>query len=119
MRSINLFSLAAAVLVGSAAIATTADAQVPGGYYVAVPAAQPSRASVMTRATPWRLQGTAYVAAKAPERDTVLCDAMARQAGQLQSFTVNGRAFDADQLAKCNAHARGGGVAAAAATVAR
>ena len=110
----NIVALAAATLVGSTVIATTAYAQAPAGYYVAVPAAQPTKATMMTRATPWSLRGNAYVAARAPERDTVLCELVARNTGQLSTFTVAGKAYDADQLAKCNAHAKGGATAPAA-----
>ena len=110
----QLIALAAAVLVGSTMIAGAADAQTPGGYYVAVPAAQPARATLITRATPWSLKGNAYVAARAPERDGVLCELVAKRTGQLSAFTVAGKAFDADQLAKCNAHARGGATGATA-----
>ena len=108
----HLFVLAAATIVGGSMIAGTAHAQTSAGYYVAVPAAQPTRATLVTRETPWKLNGNAYVAARAPERDTTLCDAVARSAGQLSSFTVGGKAYDADQLARCNAHARGGDAAA-------
>ena len=115
----HLLSLAAAVVIGSSMIATTAHAQsastAPAGYYVAVPAVQPTRATLVTRETPWSLKGNAYVANRAPERDTALCAAVARSTGALSSFTVAGRAYDADQLTKCNANARGGAAAAAVA----
>lgn len=95
-------ALAAALVVGAAA------AQAQTGYYVAVPAQQPTRTALVTRETPWTLRGNAYVANRAPERDAALCDAVARSTGALTSFTVTGKAYDADQLAKCNAHAKGG-----------
>lgn len=117
MRQVRqLLTLAAALVVGATMIGGTAAHAQSGAYYVAVPAAQPTRTSMMTRETPWALKGNAYVAARAPERDAVLCDAVARSAGALTSFTVGGKAYDADQLAKCNAKAKGG---AAGATVAQ
>ena len=111
-RFANLVTFAAAALIGTTMIAGTAQAQ--SGYYVAVPAATPAKATVVTNSTPWTLQGNAYVAARAPERDAVLCDLVARKAGALASFTVAGRAYDADALAKCNARAKRGSGAAAA-----
>lgn len=116
----QVLALAAAVLVGSTMIAGTADAQssnTPAGYYVAVPAAQPAKSTLMTRETPWSLRGNAYVAARAPERDTVLCQLVVKKTGALASFTVAGKAYEADQLAKCNAVAKGD--AAPTAVVAR
>lgn len=116
MRELRqLLTLGAALVVGGTMIgATTANAQTPG-YYTAVPAQAPTRATLVTRETPWTLRGNAYVAARAPERDATLCAAVARSAGQLSSFTVAGKAYDADRLAKCNANARGadGGTAVA------
>ena len=117
MRNLgHLIMFAAAAVVGSGMIAGTAHAQAPAGYYVAIPAATPARATMVTNSTAWQRQGNAYVAARAPERDAVLCDLVARNTGALASFTVAGRAYDADALAKCNAHARGGAGAAASVT---
>ena len=112
----QLVTLAAALVVGGTMIGgTTAHAQTAGGYYVAVPAGQPAKQTLVTRETLWKLRGNAYVAARAPERDTFLCSAVVRDAGALSSFTVGGQAFDADQLAKCNAKARGAASGAAVA----
>ncbi len=103
----HLVSLAAALVVsGTLLSATTAHAQAPTGYYVAVPAAQSDKTSLVTRNTPWRLQDGAFVAAQAPERHQVLCQLVADRVGGLSSFTVKGKAYDADQLAQCNAHAK-------------
>ena len=98
----NRFALAA---LGLLALPAAAGAQV-GGYYVAVPAAVPTKASVMTHATSWSLKNGAYVAQRAPERDAVLCELVARNVGTLSSFTAGGNAYDADALAKCNAKAK-------------
>jgi hypothetical protein len=113
-RFANLLAFTAALLVGGTMITGTADAQVAGGYYVAVPAAQPAKLTLMTRSTPWTLRGDAYHAARAPERDAVLCQLVAKDAGALSAFSVAGRAYDADELARCNARARGAAAGAAA-----
>ena len=107
----RLLSIAAALLVSGTMLAGTVHAQAPQGYYVAVPTTQPTHAALMTRATPWSLRGNAYVAARAPERDQVLCELVAKNTGALASFSVAGKAFDADALAKCNAHAKPAAVA--------
>ena len=110
----KFITLIAAALVGSTMTAATATAQTPGGYYVATPAAQPAKSTLITRSTAWSLKGNQYVAARAPERDAVLCQLVARKTGELSGFTVGGKAYDADQLAKCNGVARSGGAAVAA-----
>ena len=94
--------LAPALAVLSAAGAVHAEP----AYYVAVPSAPATKPVVLTRETPWHLQNGAYVANRAPERDLVLCQLVARSAGALTSFSVAGKAFDADTLAACNAKAK-------------
>jgi hypothetical protein len=103
----------ASAIVASAALLAAAgvQAQTANGYYVATPIAKPAKDRLMTRATPWRLQGASFVAAQAPERDQVLCTLVARNVGGLSAFTVGGKAYDAAQLDKCNGKA---GVAVAA-----
>ena len=41
-------------------------------------------------------------------RPLVLCQALAKQAGPIERFTVDGRALPATDLAACNKRARGG-----------
>lgn len=99
--------VSAATVVAAAVIPSLgASAQTPINYYVAIPAAQPTKTHLVTNSTAWRWENNAFVASKAPQRDPVLCAAVAKRAGTLASFTVAGQAFDADALAKCNASAR-------------
>jgi hypothetical protein len=100
MKLIATFAVAAAALIGSAATAAPAD------VYAAVPAAPTTKTGFITRSTAWRLQNGTFVAAQAPERPAVLCELVVRQVGALTSFTVAGKPYDADQLAKCNAKAK-------------
>ena len=93
-------------LAAAAAFLVAGAAQAQPAYYVAVPATPAAKTQLMTRSTPWNLQNGAYVANRAPERDLVLCQLVARDTGPLQSFAVGGKAFDADALAACNAKAK-------------
>lgn len=102
----HLLSLAAAFAAAATLLPVAAYAQTPSGYYVAVPAAQPAKTSMITRTTAWSFQNGAFVAAQAPERHQVLCQLVADRVGGLTSFSVKGMAYDADQLAKCNAHVK-------------
>lgn len=114
-RFANLAVSVAAALVASTTLigATAAQAQ-SKPYYVATPVAAPARMSIITRSTPWRLQGASFVAAQAPERPAILCQLVAYQTGPLASFSVAGTAVDAGALAKCNAKVAGRAVAVAA-----
>ena len=101
-----LRTIASAVLASAALLAAAgAPAQTVRGYYVATPAAQSAKTQLMTRSTPWRAVGGTFVAAQAPERDLVLCQLVAKDVGQLSSFSAGGKAFDAATLDKCNAKA--------------
>ena len=110
-----MFRALASAVVASAALLAAAgvQAQPSGAYYVATPAAKVEKVRLMTRSTPWSMQNGAFVAAKAPERDTVLCQLVARDVGGLTSFSVGGKAYDAAQLDKCNAKAGVAGTALA------
>ena len=102
-----VLTAAPALATGFAAlIATPVSAQLPANYYVAVPAAAPASTRLITNGTPWRWENAAFVASKAPQRDVILCAAVAKRAGPLTSFTVAGKAYDGEALASCNNHAK-------------
>ena len=103
----QLVTLVAALLVSGTLIgATTARAETAGGYYHAVPAAHPTKSSFVTRSTAWRLRNGTFVAARAPERDMVLCQLVAQRAGALAGFSAGGKAYDAAALGQCNARVK-------------
>jgi hypothetical protein len=107
-------SVAAALIASTTLLgATTAHAQ-NGPYYVATPVAAPSKSSVITRSTAWRVQGASLVAAQAPERPAILCQLLADRTGPLAGFSVAGKPVDAEALAKCNAKVAGRSVSVAA-----
>ena len=104
-RSIAFLAAAAAsTMLLSSTIANAQPAEGPG-YYTATPIETPTKNSLITRDTVWKLHDGAFNAAKAPEREIVLCQLVAQRVGKLSSFTVGGQAVDADMLAKCNAKA--------------
>ena len=102
------FSQIATALVGTVMLLSpiAGQAQAPAGYYTAVPVAKPTKTSLITHSTVWKWQDTAFVANKAPERETIVCELIVQRVGALSAFTVAGQALDADALAKCNARAK-------------
>ena len=95
-------ALALTTVLGS----TVALAQPSGpGYYTATPVEAPAKTSMITRDTVWKFRDGAFTAAKAPEREMVLCQLVAQRVGKLQSFSVAGTAFDTAALDQCNAKA--------------
>lgn len=90
-----------------AALALTSPAL--AGSYSATPAAKGQQpAKVVTRDVAWTLKGGAFVGRTDQSRPVVLCQGLAKKVGPLSSFTVDGRALPAAELAKCNGVAAGG-----------
>ena len=89
-------------LIPAAGIAQAA----PHGYYAATPVTAPEKASLVTRSTLWKCGEGVCTAAKANARDTIMCELVVRELGELSAFRANGADFDTEALAKCNAKAR-------------
>jgi hypothetical protein len=88
------------------ATATPAFASAP--MYKLVPAtAVASAKSVVVGETLWRCTTDGCVAREGTSRPAIVCAQAARKVGKIESFTANGTAFNADELAKCNEKARG------------
>ena len=104
---IRLLSLAAAALVSATLLTPIAGhAADTGAYYSATPVATPSKTMLITSGTVWKWTDTAYVANKGPQREGIMCELVAQRAGKLSAFSVQGTAFDAAALEKCNARAK-------------
>ena len=90
----------------AALAAPVTNASAAGHHYKAEPAAPPSVEKLIVRQTAWKCGPNGCVAAQGSSRPAVECGALARQLGALKSFAAGGRAFDANELEKCNARAR-------------
>ena len=84
--------------------ASPALAQAP--YYSADPAAAPAQQRLVVRDSIWRCDGGQCVSPRSPRRHVLVCAGLARSVGQLRRFAVEGREFDSEALAACNANAR-------------
>ena len=71
--------------------------------YSGKPAGPATEAKFVGRDIIWNQVGTSYQGSTNESRPLVLCQSLARRAGRLESFTVNGRAIAEADLAKCNA----------------
>jgi len=95
--------LRTAVLLFAAA-ASPAVAQTP--HYSAELAAAPSENPLVIRDSVWRCNGAQCVSGRSPRRHVLVCAGLARNAGEVRRFAVEGREFDSEQLASCNGRAR-------------
>ena len=92
-----LFALAAIALTAAPAFA---------GNYSAKPAV-PASGRIIGRDIMWRCGPDACQGSTSESRPAVICQSLARQAGRIESFIADGRAFTAAELGKCNASVKG------------
>jgi hypothetical protein len=91
-------------LLAALAIAAPASA----ANYAGKPAAPMTENRIVARDIVWNCGPDFCQGTTAESRPQVLCQSLAKKAGRLSSFVVNGRAFAEAELAKCNAAAPGG-----------
>ena len=68
--------------------------------------AAPTTARLIVRDITWNCGAAACQGATEESRPVVLCQSLAKRAGRVETFVVNGRAFSAAELERCNASAK-------------
>ncbi len=89
------------VFLAALAVAVPASA----ATYSGKPATPAAEAKFVSRDIIWSQVGDVYQGRTNESRPLVLCQSLAKRAGRLESFSVNGRAFGDAELAQCNAAA--------------
>ncbi len=90
-----------AILGALAMAATSASA----GSYSGQPVS-PASGRLITRDIVWNCGPAACQGSTQESRPAVLCQSLAKRTGTIQSFMVDGRAFSAAELQRCNAAAK-------------
>ena len=93
------------VLAASAALLVVAPAA--AATYSAKPAT-PVSGRFIARDITWNCGPAACQGASDESRPAVLCQGLAKHAGRIESFLVDGRAFSPAELDKCNSAAKAG-----------
>ena len=75
----------------------------------------PSSGRFIARDIVWNCGPAACQGATDESRPVVLCQSLAKHAGRIESFLVDGRAFSANELGQCNSVAKAGAASAQAA----
>src|ERR1700759_2284019 len=88
-------------LLGLAVVATPAAA---ANYSATL--ATPATGRFIARDIIWNCGAAACLGDTEESRPVVLCQSLAKQAGRVESFVVDGRALPAGDLERCNASAR-------------
>ena len=76
------------------------------GYFDAQPLARPAHERFVAGDNGWRCGAAGCSSARTSTRPALVCSSLVRAVGPLGSFSVDGRAFSAEQLAACNGRAR-------------
>ena len=90
-------------LVLFAALAAAAPAS--AATYAGKPAMPVTETRVIGRDIVWNLADGSYRGSTEQSRPLILCQSLAKRAGRLESFSVDGRAIAEADLAKCNSAA--------------
>ena len=98
MNRVAAFIAAASFLAAPAFAAT----------YSAKPIAAPAAGKIIGKNISWSCAGDTCRGSTEASRPLVLCQDLAKRAGRLESFTADGQALSAEQLAKCNSAAKNG-----------
>ena len=73
-----------------------------GPYYTATLAAPADDNRAVAAGVAWACKDTTCVANKGPSRPMRICRGLAREFGEIKSFTANGKELAEEKLAKCN-----------------
>jgi hypothetical protein len=68
--------------------------------------ASPADGRLVGRDIVWSCAAAACQGATQESRPAVLCQSLAKRAGRVEAFLVDGRAFTASELERCNASAK-------------
>ena len=91
--------------VASSSLLVALAAPALAGSYTAK-LANPATQRIIARDISWQCGPDACQGSTLESRPIVLCESLARHAGKIDSFLVNGRALDPADLAKCNGFAK-------------
>jgi hypothetical protein len=91
-----LFALSAIALAAAPAAAANYSAKL----------SVPTSERIIARDIVWSCGPAACQGATQESRPAVLCQSLAKRAGRVEAFLVDGRAFTASELERCNASAK-------------
>ncbi len=94
------FAATAALALGTTLAPIASEAAAP--YYTATLAAPASDDRTVAGGVAWACRDNMCVAAKGTSRPMRICRGLAREFGEITSFTTKGEELDAEKLAKCN-----------------
>ena len=95
-------ALAWTSLTIGAAISPAPAQAAEGAYYRAELTAPASTSQALAGGLVWKCADTACAAPKGTSRPAIVCARLAKEVGQVSTFTAGGKALEAEDLARCN-----------------
>lgn len=99
---LSIFALAIAYTGLTFGVATAPVAAQTGAYYTATLAQPADDNRAVASGVAWSCKGTTCVANKGNSRPMRICRGLAREFGEVVTFTAKGKELAGDKLAKCN-----------------
>ena len=96
-------ALAWTTLTIGTAVSPSPAAAAEGAYYRAQLSAPASSANAVAGGIVWKCAETNCAAPKGTSRPAIVCARLAKQVGEVATFTAGGKALEAEELARCNA----------------
>ena len=97
-----LLPLAGAAFAAGTALVPASASAAGGAYYRAELATPAPAAKFVARDIVWSCDGAACGAGRGSSRPLLICASLAKKAGEVKSFVADGKALEADDLARCN-----------------
>ena len=105
MKRFSALVIALAYTVSTFGVLTApspAQAGTTANHYVATLAAPASDNRIIAKNTVWSCEGTTCVAAESNSRPVRVCRDLQRKVGTIATFSAEGEALEASDLARCN-----------------
>lgn len=100
--TVPVFASLAALALG----AGSGPAFAAASYYRAQPVSPPAETRIVLRDVIWACGETGCSGSKSNSRPAIVCAVLAREVGALESFSIEGRRLDRQELEKCNSRAK-------------
>jgi hypothetical protein len=98
----RVLPLLAVTLAGGAAALPAVATAAGGAYYRAELANPAPKGKFVARGVVWSCEGTNCVGARGTSRPLMMCASLVREAGEVKGFVADGKALEAEDLARCN-----------------
>jgi hypothetical protein len=95
-------ALAWTVLTIGTAVSPAPAHAAEGAYYRAELTAPASSGHAVVGGLVWKCADTACAAPKGTSRPAIVCARLAKEVGEVSTFSAGGKALEADDLARCN-----------------